>query len=396
MSAAPETVQRRSADSRRTMRWNGPAVSEEFVAAPDELEVLLDRAGQRQAPGDDPVPGVLGPPGVPGVSRRPGRRARRTRRAGPGPRRCAARGRGGRSPRTDVPGAHSWCQWSRHFSCRAARSANQGSAEWRGRTRVATRESTRSPCRASPVRAERSASLAGLPGFGDQPHGGRRRPRSAPGRRRVRRPCGRRPRTATGRAWGRRRAGRAPGAGRGRPGVRGAGDGAGSGAAARAGRAGPGRRRAGAGRRRGRRSRAPPSRPRRPARRVCRTASWALPGSSVSSSPSSRLAPEQVEHAGRPGLELQQLAAEVRGGVDAGAVQPLGHLHGLGARREGGHGVGGDQEGAAAVACRGEGGRRGDGGTACAAGAGDEDRTHVIRPSGRTRRASSARRGPGR
>lgn len=87
---------------------------------------------------------------------------------------------------------------------------------------------------------------------------------------------------------------------------------------------------------------------------------------------------EQVEDAGGPVLEGDEFTAEVVRGVDAGVVEPF---RGLGGRvavagREARYGVGGDQQRAPASGRRRQRGRRGDGGTACAAGAGDEDRTH--------------------
>lgn len=85
---------------------------------------------------------------------------------------------------------------------------------------------------------------------------------------------------------------------------------------------------------------------------------------------------EQVEYGGGLVLEGEEFAAEVFAGVDAGGPQPVGDLGGFGVPGEAGYAVGGQQQGAPAAAGGGQRGRRRDGGTAGAAGAGDEDRTH--------------------
>lgn len=100
------------------------------------------------------------------------------------------------------------------------------------------------------------------------------------------------------------------------------------------------------------------------------------------------VAAEQVEHAGQLVLECEEFAAEVRAGVDPDGPQAVGDPGGFGVRREAGCGVGGDQQGAGAASGAGQRGGRRDGGTAGAAEAGDQDRPHRIRPSGRTRHAS--------
>ncbi|CAO0827926.1 hypothetical protein SMICM17S_09655 [Streptomyces microflavus] len=85
---------------------------------------------------------------------------------------------------------------------------------------------------------------------------------------------------------------------------------------------------------------------------------------------------DQVQHAGSALLELGEFGAEVLAGVDPGVVEAVGDRGRFRAGGEAGYGLGGDQEGAAAARGGGQGGRRGDGRTACAAGTGDQDRTH--------------------
>lgn len=101
------------------------------------------------------------------------------------------------------------------------------------------------------------------------------------------------------------------------------------------------------------------------------------------------VATEQVEHRGRLVLEGEEFGAEVLSGVDAGEPESFGDLGGFRGVGEAGYGVGGEQQRATAPAGGGQCGRRRHGGTAGAAGAGDEDRTHRVSPAGRTRRASS-------
>lgn len=91
---------------------------------------------------------------------------------------------------------------------------------------------------------------------------------------------------------------------------------------------------------------------------------------------------EEVEDAGGTVLQLGEFGAEVLAGVDADVVEAVGDRGGSGGGREAGYGLGGEQQGAAAAVGGGQCGGRRDGGTARAAEAGDQDRTHVAQALG--------------
>ena len=332
-----------------------PGGEDEFVAAPDEVEVLRDRAGQRQAPDED---AVLGGSVHHGSSTGPGARSSG---AGTGERgqvvgaaRVAAEV--GESRVRDVR-PHSSRQSSSAFSCWAARSANQGSADASGRTRLATRASTRRPCRARPV------------GGGAQ--------RVGAGRARVRRPAVRwspassiRPWTAASSASQRAAASYSHSAGIGTPAswastgrrARAAWRSAGQQAAQVAAQLlGQGEQGEGLGER-GQVDDEEVVAVSRPvalgrSRRARSRASCSAPGSSVSSSPSSRAAPSRSRTLAARSWSSRRFVAEGASAASGRQVVQAGGGLGGGAagagrrgRRRGCRAVGGEQQGAAARA----------------------------------------------